>query len=298
MSAPSASDTLLTEFTPDREVVVAWTAIGSGLFLVSVFVFAGLYVWLSGRSLLTGAISVSLGATAPLVAGGLLAVAVTIVLHELVHAAVIRLYGGDVTYGVGVAQFVVPYAYVTSTYRFARNEFVAVALAPLVVLTAVGVPLLVLLDVPWLVVPLATNASGAVGDLWMAGLLLRYPPHVVVDDHTTGLRVFGRETDHRLPATPVTAFHTRAAMGAGIGVGSLLFAALAAPVGLSLLGVRSLVLGIPDSPWLVLSFVQTADGGFESSFGIVGIVGLGVLLGVCWALVSTPLRRRGRPLAE
>lgn len=293
MSTLSSTDRVLTEFTPTREVIVLWTGIGTGLFLVAAFLFSGVYAWATGRSSLSF-VSFEFEAfeTALAFAAVVVLVAGTIVVHELIHAAVIRRYGGSVSFGVGLAQYVMPYAYVTTTQRFTRNQFVAVAVAPLVVITAVGVPAMVLFDAPWLILPLAINASGAIGDLWMTGLLLRYPRHVVVEDHTTGLRVYGRETDAPLPATRTTAFLTRWLLSAGVAFGGLLLAALAAPVGLSILGVESLVVGIPDSLWLVIEFHRTPDGGFESAFGIVGMFAVSVLVGVLAALVS-PYARRG-----
>ncbi|WP_255195441.1 DUF3267 domain-containing protein [Halorarius litoreus] len=298
MATVPSTDRVLTEFTPTREVVLVWTGIGTGLFLVAAFLFSGIYAWATGRSSLSF-VSFQFEAfeTALAFVAVVVLIAGTIVVHELIHAAVIRWYGGDVSFGVGLAQYVMPYAYATTTHRFTRDQFLAVAVAPLVGITAFGVPAMVLFDAPWLVLPLAVNASGAIGDLWMTGLLLRYPRHVVVEDHTTGLRVYGRETDVSLPPTPATAFLIRALMGTGVAFGVVLLAALAAPLVLSILGVDSLVVGIPDSPWLVLEFRATPGGGFESAFGIVGMLGVSLLFGVGAALASTLWRRDAVPAA-
>jgi hypothetical protein len=42
-----------------------------------------------------------------------------------------------------------------------RNQFIVILLTPLVVMTAVGVPLMLVFEWGWLVVPLAANAAGA-----------------------------------------------------------------------------------------------------------------------------------------
>jgi len=111
--------------------------------------------------------------------------------HELCHGLAIKAFGGQPSYGMGVAYFVFPYAFATTETRFTRNQFLVIALAPLVVLTLIGVPVMILFEWPWLAVPLALNAGGAVGDVWMALILLSYPSEVTVLDSTTGLEVYG-----------------------------------------------------------------------------------------------------------
>lgn len=287
---PSTADERrpLTEFTPTREVVVTWYGIGTGVGLVSTFLFAGIYAAATGDGTI-GFRSFSLEGVAAAGIAVLALSAVVIVVHELVHAAVIRYYGGDVSFGVGLAQFVLPYAYVTTTHRLDRNRFVAVALAPLVVITLVGVPLMVLFEAPVLVVPLAVNAGGAIGDLWMVGILLRYPPHVVVEDSVTGLTVYGRREDRPLPPAPTRAFLRRIALGTGTGFGLLVLVALAAPIVLDVLGARSFTLGVPGTPWQAYTFEGGPDG-FRSSVNVLGVLAVSVLLGVGFALVETVRR--------
>lgn len=71
-------------------------------------------------------------------------------------------------------------------HRFTRNQYVVVLLAPLVGMTLVGVPVMVLFEWGWLILPLAANAAGAVGDLWMTLTLLGFPSRVSVEDHKSG----------------------------------------------------------------------------------------------------------------
>lgn len=267
-----------------------------GAFLVALFGIG----WLNASVTDPGTTSIggeSLGFRAVAIGtvGTFLLVAGVVVLHELVHAAVIRYYGGDVSFGLGLAGVVLPYAYVTTTLRLSRNQFVAVALAPLVVITAVGFAVMVALETLWLLVPLAFNVGGAIGDLWMTGILLRYPPHVSVEDSATGLRIYGREGDRPLPATGARRFLRRVLLGTGVGFGVLLVAALAGPIILSVLGVESIVVGEPGTPWSVFAFERTPDGGFSSSVNPVGVLAASLLVGFLVALVSVPVRPDPEP---
>lgn len=186
---------LLTEFTLTQRVVVVWTLLGTVAGLLAMAGFAVLYAAGTARPM-TDAFAV-LHAT-PLATGVLVAVLIVAVtvLHEGVHAAVIRWYGGDVSFGVGLAHYVLPYAYVTTTEHLRRDQFVAVALTPFVVITAVGVPVMLALEEPLLVYPLTFNAAGAIGDLWIARLLVRHPPSVIVEDSATGLRIYAPDTGY------------------------------------------------------------------------------------------------------
>jgi hypothetical protein len=97
--------------------------------------------------------------------------------HELVHGAVYRLFGYEVSYGVAPA---VGGFYVAAFGQFqTRQANLVVALAPLVVLTPVGLAGLavggpVVQAVAYL--GLVLNTAGAVGDLYLASVLARASP--------------------------------------------------------------------------------------------------------------------------
>lgn len=294
MGGSDGDERLLTTFVLDRSVMVEWTGIAMAGFLVALFGLGGLYAVVLGP----GSATVETGSLGgwELASGFLVTVlllAGVVVLHELVHGAVIRHYGGDVSYGVGLAGFVLPYAYATTTSRLTRNQFAAVALAPLVLITAVGVPVMVVTESLWLLLPLAFNVAGAVGDVWMTGVLLRYPSHVTVEDSVTGFRIYGRDGDRPRPATGTRRFVRRVALGTGVGFGLLVLVALAAPVLLSVLGIGSLVVGAPGTPWSVFAFEGTPDGGFSSSVSPVGLLAASALLGFVLALLSLPVAPHG-----
>lgn len=113
----------------------------------------------------------------------LVALVVTVVVHELVHGAVMRRYGYDVTYGVNPAMGAF---YVSAFGQFQRREeLFPVGLAPLVGISVVAAPLLA---VPVPVVALTAylvavvNATGAVGDLYLVWRLWRMPEGTLMYD--------------------------------------------------------------------------------------------------------------------
>ncbi|QLH80815.1 DUF3267 domain-containing protein [Halosimplex pelagicum] len=107
----------------------------------------------------------------------LLAVVVTVVVNEAIHGLVFRYYGYDVSYGAAphMGAF-----YATPFHQFVCREHAPpVALAPLVVISLVGLPLIAL--APPLVAffvfqAVVFNAIGAVGDLYATIHALRLPP--------------------------------------------------------------------------------------------------------------------------
>lgn len=110
-----------------------------------------------------------------------------IILHELTHAAVMRLAGGkDVQFG-----FTGMYAYAGSdTDYFDKSSYLCIALAPLVLwfflflfLGSVMPP-----DWFWVVYLLQIgNVAGSVGDLYVTGRVLRMPDDLLVMD--TGVQM-------------------------------------------------------------------------------------------------------------
>jgi hypothetical protein len=122
----------------------------------------------------------------------LLAVVLTLVLHELVHGVCMRAFGAQPRYGVKLEALAL---YATAPgYAFTRNQYLIVILAPLVVLSVLALLGIVVLAntlwVPALVAGAVTNASGACGDVYMAWLTARYPDTAYVVDEADGMRVF------------------------------------------------------------------------------------------------------------
>jgi hypothetical protein len=122
----------------------------------------------------------------------LLAIAITIVLHELTHGLALRVYGAQPKYGV-MWQEMMFYA-TAAGHAFRRNAYIVIALAPLVGLSLVGMALLMLPLPDWLpliiVFCVALNVGSAIGDLWLVRVTLGYPSAAYIVDEKDGLRVF------------------------------------------------------------------------------------------------------------
>ena len=285
-------DVLIAEFDMSRPLVLQWTIVSIVGFFVSLFGFLLVYYAVTGDAAVTEFALTpdtcwwNLGLTLLVITGLTLLV---IFPHELCHGLAIRAFGGQPQYGLGLAYFVFPYAFATTDTRFTRNQFIVIALTPLVVLSVIGVPILLVFEWTWLAIPLAMNAGGAVGDIWMALTLLSYPSGVSVVDRTTGLEVYGPsgfERSDTAPATVVWDLFVGIAGGvlALAGIGGILV-----PLVLSAMGIDALTLGIPDSPLLIIEFTST-DGGTEFTMG-TGIFAIGAFVGICYAYLRA--RRHG-----
>lgn len=113
-------------------------------------------------------------------------------LHELLHGLTINAVGHQARYGMKLSKGVL---YATSDKAlFRRNEYLAVALAPLVGITLAA--MLLMLVVPqglayYVGIAAVLNAGGAIGDLWSTAVVLRYPVSVLVRDEEDGFRIYG-----------------------------------------------------------------------------------------------------------
>jgi len=282
-------DVVLADLELTRSLTVQMIAIGSLGFVVAFGVFAALFQTVVGSPptfQFTPGVAWWTSALDLLV----LAVLGTVLIlpHELLHGLAMRYYGGDPRYGVGVAHFILPYAYATTDHEFTRNQFIVVLLTPLVVMSGVGVPLMVGLGWGWLVVPLATNAAGAVGDVWMTMTLLGYPTHIRLEDHESGVRIVGTESDRPRPLS-VTAVAWDALAGtAVVAFATLLAFAVAGPFVLSAMGVDSVTIGTPDTVTYLFSFSNTPT---EISMTVgPAVLGVGAVVGLVYALLRSYLR--------
>lgn len=153
-----------------------------GLALLVFFGLALLLGWLPE--------SISLGGIDFL--GLLVGLILVLVLHELAHGIAMRLFGARPKYGVmwNKAMF-----YATAPgFAFPRGKYLVVALAPLISLSLLALlGMWAFAGTSWamIIALLASiNASGAIGDLWISTLVLRYPSHAYVIDEQDGMRIF------------------------------------------------------------------------------------------------------------
>lgn len=137
----------------------------------------------------------------------------------------------------------------------------------------------------WLVLPLAANAGGAVGDLWMALMLLGYPSHVLAEDHRSGFRILGREED-RPRDLSMTAAVWDALVGAAVtSVGLLIALSFGGLFVFDALNVGSLTVGRPGTITFVFAYLNTPKA-ISISVGF-GIPVLGGLLGLVYSFVRS-----------
>lgn len=113
----------------------------------------------------------------------ILTIMATVLIHEWVHGLAFQLLGYKVTYGASLRLLA---AYAAAFGQFQRrNHNLLVALAPLVMLTTLLVPLLAVPHHFLLLIvftALLFNASGAVADLYLSWRLLRLPPTALLYD--------------------------------------------------------------------------------------------------------------------
>ena len=286
----------LAEYQLDRRLTLELGALSLIGMVVGFGAFSGLYALVAGTPPSFRFVNVGYAPLAILLdTAVLIALAVGVALpHEWVHGLAIRRYGGMPRYGVGIAYFVLPYAFATTDHRFTRSEYQVVLLAPLVCLTAVGVAGMLAFGWGWLVIPLTANAAGAVGDLWMALVLLGYRRGVIVEDATTGLRIYGEPADRPWP-TAIGVLLWEIVAGAAVGLLLVLIAlGLGGPLLAGITGVDSLILGTPGTVTHVLSY-STTTGGVSLAVG-PGIlaVGAAVGLGVGFGRMILRVRRQRR----
>lgn len=117
---------------------------------------------------------------------------VYMILHELVHGAAMKLCGTKkVKYG-----FTGMYAFAGSTDYYPKKPYIFIALAPVVLWGAVIALINPFVPSEWFwVVWLLQiiNISGAAGDIYVTCHFSRLPADILVRDHGTGMKVYGRD---------------------------------------------------------------------------------------------------------
>ena len=116
---------------------------------------------------------------------------VVLPLHEFLQGVTIMLFGQRVRYGMKLSKGVL---YATSENAlFRRDEYLAIALAPLVLITLAVMALMLVVPQAlayYIGIAAVLNAGGAIGDLWSVGVVLRYPASVLVRDEADGFRIY------------------------------------------------------------------------------------------------------------
>jgi len=289
----------LATFRLTRAVAAQWLVVAAVGFFGFAYCFGHVVAWIRGVSLEPIVIAASSPPTIfvwLLVSLGLLVCVV--VPHELLHGAVMARYGGSPSYGVGVSHFVVPYAYAeTSGTEYTRNQLLVALLAPFVGITATGLVAMAVFPSPLLVVPLAANAAGSIGDLWMAAVLCQYPADVRIgglpDDAGQGFGIYGTgdDTGGRLPGAALASRFVTGSVGTLVVVAA--YALFAVMISLAF-GSGDVVLGDPDAGWLLVRHDRRPDGSALLEIGDGPLLALAAVGGLAWTLVATVRRRLER----
>ncbi|MCU4741385.1 DUF3267 domain-containing protein [Natronoglomus mannanivorans] len=281
---------LLETFRLTRLVAVQWTIVSTIGLVLCASVFGAMYTLLTGASLqpITVAVSTPLemATTIAVVAA---VVGIVVLVHELIHGVCMGRYGTRAEYGVGIAYFVLPYAYARSEgANYTRNQMLVVLLAPLVVISLGGLLALVVTDSTLVLVVLAANAAGSIGDCWMAALLLQYSANVRVTELPDGRAGFGIYGDPsartiRLESANAVATFLYGSVGT---FGTIVVTLFVAVLGSLAFGSGNLVIGDPDRLWFLFQHElhpngpgATVEVGVPLALTVSSIGGLVAVLG-------------------
>jgi len=112
-----------------------------------------------------------------------------LLIHEGLHAIMFLLWGGKPYFGTKL-----PLALYCGAkdQLFRRDQYLAVGLAPLIVITLAGIYLTLLSPLLASYALFATigNFSGAAGDVWVAARLWRQPASALIEDTEAGYRAW------------------------------------------------------------------------------------------------------------
>jgi hypothetical protein len=121
-----------------------------------------------------------------------LALIAVLILHEFVHGLFYWLFSSQrPTFGF---QGLLPYTASPSGVYFPRIQFIIIGLSPLVLLTAVGLLLIVIVPiifVPFLLFFIVFNAAGAAGDLIMVLQLMPFSSDTMMEDNGSSVIIYG-----------------------------------------------------------------------------------------------------------
>ena len=167
--------------------VIVLNILGILLFIIFGMVFSSIAISV-GKMLSEGNFRLGLGEISLAIAG----VVVTFVLHELTHGLAMQMFGASPKYGI-IWKGLMLYA-TSPGYAYRRNNYVVIAFAPFVFISAlVLLGMWILQGTTWVAllgICGIVNASGAVGDVWITMVVLRYAATAYVMDERDGVRVF------------------------------------------------------------------------------------------------------------
>ncbi len=212
--------------------------------------------------------------------------------HEFIHGIVVSIYGGKPGYGAGVAHYILPYLYTTTETKFFRNQFILIAISPLIVISVIGIMLMIIFSsvAHWFLFPLTINAAGAIGDLWMVFSLLKYPEDIVLEDDRTGTTIYGKSTDKVVNTSP-KGFISDFFMGFSVWFFFLIILFyLIFPIFFGFLNVDSFVLGIENSRFIIFKYLGIEREGYEVFVGFLPVLSFSGVIGLIYGLARSGKR--------
>lgn len=110
-------------------------------------------------------------------------------IHEAIHGIAFAFWGGKPYFG---AKLPLALYCGARNQAFRRDQYLVVGLAPLVVVSIVGIVVTLLSPALGAFIIFATvgNCAGAAGDVWVAWRLWRLPRSIIVEDVETGYRAW------------------------------------------------------------------------------------------------------------
>jgi hypothetical protein len=167
--------------------VIVLNILGVILFIIFGMIFSSAAISV-GKLPSNGNFRLGLGEISLAIAG----IVLTFILHELTHGLVMQMFGAKPKYGI-IWKGLMLYA-TSPGYAYCRNNYVVIALAPFVFISMLVVlGMWILQGTAWvalLAICGIVNASGAIGDMWITMILLRYKSTAYVMDERDGIRVF------------------------------------------------------------------------------------------------------------
>jgi len=184
---PSYTEVLYWRITDDRRRLVYMNLLAIPMIIVVGLILTWLAAQVGGLLLIT-----RLEPTPSELIGLIVAIVITLGLHELAHGLTMQVFGARPQYGVLLQAFAF---YATAPgHAFTRNQYLLITLMPLLSLSGLELVLMALFSGQLIVVLFLIcailNASGASGDVWMAAIVLRYPRTAYVIDERDGMRIF------------------------------------------------------------------------------------------------------------
>lgn len=172
------------DWEPDGPVLVKMNVAGIVVLVASLVGYGA--IWAAA----TGASEATFGGWDLLIA--VVATFAMMVVHEGVHGVAVAVFGGKPVFGATMVGQVMPAYYCTSIgTRFTKTQFLAIALAPAVVLgVGAALAIVALPSSGWIVVPAAFHLGGCVGDFAMALIVARLPAGTLVEDRKSGMRLY------------------------------------------------------------------------------------------------------------